>query len=395
MRPARLPIPPSRPGAPSVAGRRARAGLAGLLALASIACTAEEPPPSSTEAEITIAYLFDGSPPDAELVTGPPLAGLELAARQAGDVEIEPVNVGLEPAEALASLRALGEDPGVVAAVVAPWTGPPAGAIALLAEDRVPVVTLSWAWGPPPATAGEGLWLSFAVGRAAEAVLLLSGAASASPGDAAICLAGDDHPTSRTLLATTEELGRAVGAPEVVAAGVVTDEADAVAARIEDAGCAMLVWTGGADAATSLLREVPDPPATVATSRIKTEDGIELAASGPEVLTVCACADVSLSTDPTHQRFVHDLQAESGAPPGPFGVEAYDAGRLLIGLVDAEGDVREELAAALGGLERFRGLETVYAFEPDGSRAPGKEAGRWRAAGSRWMPAEPPTAPLA
>ena len=49
----------------------------------------------------------------------------------------------------MASLRALGEDRGVVAAVIAPWTAPPAGAIELLAEHGVPVVTLSWAWGPP------------------------------------------------------------------------------------------------------------------------------------------------------------------------------------------------------------------------------------------------------
>ncbi|MDQ4107385.1 MAG: hypothetical protein M3138_01085, partial [Actinomycetota bacterium] len=101
----------------------------------------------------------------------------------------------------------------------------------------------------------------------------------------------------------------------------------------------------------------------------------------------CACADVSLSTEPRWQRFVHDLQAESGAPPGALAVEAYDAGRLLIGSFGGTGGAREAVASALDDLTRLDGIAGTYAFEPDGSRAPDRLApDTWLAAGSRWLP---------
>ena len=115
-----------------------------------------------------------------------------------------------------------------------------------------------------------------------------------------------------------------------------------------------------------------------------------------EVLTVCACADVTLTLDPVLQRFVHDVQAESGAPPGPFGVEAYDAGSLLASIVtDIPGDdLRAGVVAALGDAADVEGIAGDYAFEPDGSRAPRTmPVGVWRAAGSRWLPVERSTVP--
>jgi hypothetical protein len=352
----------------------------------SVACT--EHVSRSAATGPTIAFLFDGSPSDADLVTAPALAGLELAAHESGGFEIEPVNVGLSPAEVTASLRALGDDRDVVAAVIAPWTAPPDGAIELLAAEGLPVVTLSWAWGPP--RGGKGPWLSFVAGRAREAVMLLSGA-NVAPEGAAVCLAGDDQATSRALLATAAQLGQAAGEPEIRAAGIADTgraaTADAVASRIGDSGCPVLAWIGGADVAAAILSSVHDPLSIVGTSRMKTDDGLALASSATAVSTVCACADVSPSTDPTSQRFVHDLQAESGSPPGPFAVEAYDAGRLVIGLLDGDAMTRERVATGLNLLTRFSGLVERYSFEPDGSRGPESlRTGLWRAAGSRWLP---------
>ena len=358
--------------------------------MVTVACT-EHVSPSHTTGP-TIAFLFDGSPLDAELVTSPALAGLELAAHEAGGVDIEPVNVGLHLDEVTASLRDLGDDRGVVAAVIAPWTAPPDGAIELLATEGVPVVTLSWAWGPP--REGDGLWLSLVAGRAREAVMLLSGA-NVAPKGVAPCLAGDDDVTSRALLATAEQLGEAAGDPGIRTVGIVqagrSATAEAVADRIDASGCPVLAWIGGADVAASVLPSVPDQPLIVGTSRMKTDDGLELASSETEVSTVCACADVSVSTERTSQRFVHDLQAESGAPPGAFAVEAYDGGRLLISLLEGESATRGHVAAGLEDLARFRGLVEGYRFGPDGSRAPESlSAGKWRAAGSRWLPGTAP-----
>jgi ABC-type branched-subunit amino acid transport system substrate-binding protein len=100
--------------------------------------------------------------------------------------------------------------------------------------------------------------------------------------------------------------------------------------------------------------------------------------------------------DPILQRFVHDVQAESGAPPGPFAVEAYDAGDLLASIAtDLPGDdLRAGVAAALADPADFEGIAGRYAFEPDGSRSPGSiTGGLWRAAGSRWLPVERSTVP--
>jgi hypothetical protein len=390
LRPARLPIPPSRPSGSRVAARGRRACVAALLLLMAAACTDDVSRPEGNGH--TIAYLLDGAPADAELVSSPALAGLELAARESANIEIEPMDVGVDRDEAMVSLRALAEDRGVVAAVIAPWTAPPAGAIELLAAEGLPVVTFSWAWGPPGE--GAGLWHSFVPERAREAVMLLSGAFV--PEGAPLCLAGDDHVTSRALLATTEELGEAAGDPELLIGGIAETgraaTAAAVAARIRDARCPSLVWIGGAMEAASILSSIDDPPSVVATSRMKTDEGLEVASTGVGLHTICACVDVSLSTEPRSQRFVHDLQAESGAPPGPFSVEAYDAGTLLMSLVQEGEGTRGELAKALGDLTRFRGLGGTYAFEPDGSRAR-SAVGVWRAMGSRWLP-EPRRPPL-
>jgi hypothetical protein len=100
-----------------------------------------------------------------------------------------------------------------------------------------------------------------------------------------------------------------------------------------------------------------------------------------------------VSTEPISQRFVHDLQAESGAAPGPFAVEAYDAGSMLIGLLDG-GGTREAVAAGLDDLDGSRGLVSAYAFEDSGSRSPaGSAVSVWRATGSRWLPEPAPGAP--
>ena len=386
LRPARLPIPPSRPERPSVTSRIARTALLALLVTGAAGCGEGG---SRADATVpTIAFLFDGSPPDADLVSGPALAGLELAALEAGAVEIEPVDVGEDPGEVREALRALGEDRRVLAAVVAPWTVPPAGAIEQLAADGLPVVTLSWAWGPP----ASGPWRSFVAGRAEEAIALLEAAGTVAPDGAPVCLAGDDDVTSRTLLATAEELGVGAGDPDVVPCGVArvssAESAEAVAARIADAGCPVLAWVGGASTAAAVLEAIPAPPTVVGTSRLKTDEGLALVGPGEGVLTECACPDVTLSIDPDPMRFVHDVQADSAAPPGPFAVEAYDAGSLLLEGLDGADHTRASVAELLYGISTFVGLVDTYVFEPDGSRAAvaPEAVGLWRAVGSRWLP---------
>jgi ABC-type branched-subunit amino acid transport system substrate-binding protein len=148
------------------------------------------------------------------------------------------------------------------------------------------------------------------------------------------------------------------------------------------------------EAATLLVAASDDPIPIVATSRMKTDDGTTLAAeNGAPVITTCGCLDVDLSLDDADQRFVHDLQAESGSAPGIFGVEAYDAGRLLVRLIDRAGGDRASLAAGLARTGSWDGLGGTYRLEPDGSWSQGTiPAAWWRAVGSRWLP-EPVSKP--
>ena len=164
LRPARLPIPPSRPGRPSVPAR-ALLTVAGAL-LASAGCGGSPAPDDAPR----IAFLFDGSWGEADEVAGPTLAGLRFAALDTGDPEtIQPVNLG----EGLAILREVAADPNVVATVVAPWTAAPPAATGLLVETEMPVVSLAWAWGRPSA---EAPWIRLAPDLAADVVLCFSDA---------------------------------------------------------------------------------------------------------------------------------------------------------------------------------------------------------------------------
>jgi hypothetical protein len=382
LRPARLPIPPSRPGASSVPARRVAAPLAVLLVAAALGGCGSS---SSPDEGPRIAFLFDGSSGDADEVTGPALAGLRFAALGTGRPEtVQPLNVGLGVEETAEMLDEVAADPAVVAAVVAPWTSPPEGSVERLGEARVPVVSLSWAWGPPP----DGVWRSLALDRTREAELLL-GAGTTTAGSPR-CLAGDTNPTSTGLVGNVLVEASRRGA-ELRPAGVVDQErpgtAAAVAGRLAGLGCEAILWTGGAEALELLLDADPDLLTVVGTSRLKTEGGISVGVTHParRLLAVCGCADVTLSLDPALQRFIHDFQTESGGAPGPFAVEAYDAGRLLLDLAGSGG--RSAVAEQLGRLREVRGLLGTYELEPDGAlRAAPTPPGTWRASGSRWLP---------
>jgi hypothetical protein len=389
LRPARLPIPPSRPGRTSVAGRASAKVAVALAGALLVGCVGRTPAgdgstPSAPPTIHTIAFLFDGSPQDADLVSGPALAGLELAAQRSSGIEIEPVNVGDDPDAAVEELGAIGDDPGVVAAVVAPLTAPPQGALAALGAAEVPVVSLSWAWGPPGG--GSGLWRSLAADEETEGALLLD----AGTGGLA-CIAGDGEATSRSLADTVS--GLAAGDPAILDAGTVDPgrpaTASAVAGRLSR--CRVVLWTGGVDSAALLFSEVPDPLAVVGTSRLKNDTTLEMVAGAQaRADTVCGCVDVTLSQEAPLQRFVHDFQAASAGPPGPFAVEAYDAGRMLVGLLREGVATRAGLAGRLTALRSFRGLVREYRFGADGALTPGSvTSGRWRASGSRWLPVGP------
>ena len=384
LRPARLPIPPSRPSTTSVPARRAATALLALATFALSACGRATPDPDEGP---RIAFLFDGSSGDADEVTGAALAGLRFAALGTGRPEaVQPQNVGLGADVTAEMLDELAADRGIVAALVAPWTRPAAGTVERLAAAGIAVVSLTWAWGPPE----DGVWRSLVIDRTREAELLLdTGAVHGAAAPA--CLAGDVHPTSVGLAGNVLVAAGRRGA-ELRPAGVVDPGVPAtvstVADRLTTFGCDAVLWTGGAATLELVLDADPELETVIGTSRLKTRGGISVAVTHPRrrLLATCGCADITLSRDPALQRFIHDYQTESGGAPGAFAVEAYDAGRLLLELA-GRGGGRAAVAEELDRLDEVEGLLGTYRFGSDGALRSGPTApGAWRAFGSRWLP---------
>jgi Periplasmic binding protein len=383
LRPARLPIPPSRPGRYRVATRPLTAWSLGLLLLVLAGCgTGAVGRDAGVRA---IAFVFDGSTDDADEVTGPALAGLRFAALASDRVEIEPVDVG-DPGSAAEELRALGHDRGVVAAVVAPWTPATEATVDALAGTGIPVFSFSWAWMTPGRTAAP--WRSVTLDPDREVGLLVRAGTWAAAATGPMCVASDPLAMSRTLARLVA--ARTASRSPMVDAGVVDPDrpatASTVAGRIGDAGCAAVLWTGGADVAALLAAERPPAHVLVGTSRIKTDDGLALAEGGIAVVATCGCADVNLSLEDATERFVHDFQTESASAPGPFAVEAYDVGDAILGALSGA-PTGGQIAAPIGSLDRFDGLVAPTTFGPDGQRDPREiPQAWWRASGSRWLP---------
>ena len=213
-----------------------------------------------------------------------------------------------------------------------------------------------------------------------------------------MCLAGDDHPTSRALFATAEEPGSSGGDPAVAMAGTVAGGdvpiADPVADRIEDAGCPVLAWTGG----TAGRGGGPFPAAGGPGARGRSLEDQDRRWAGAghrrprrrHHLRVC-------EREPVPGAGAHAVRARSP------GCERGSA-RSVRG-----GGVRRR--PVLAGSRHRRGKRTVsggrspprsrssasspvstgtYRFDRDGSRAAETlRWGRWRAMGFEWLPVEP------
>jgi len=307
---------------------------AALLATSLVACTRAD-----DEGLPVVVVIQDGTAPDAREVISPAILGFELGLEGSG-LMTRIVDVGdLDP-------EALARDPDVVAVMVAPFTGLGRAAAARLASAGLPIASLSEI-GPRHR---EGSTLRrFVPSLEVHARSLAGLGRGGSP-----CVAGDGSAWSDALAAAVAARTTLVGAP----AGVVRAAADA--------GCTTLIWTGAGDGATevaALLSARAPRIRLVLAARARTASVAETLGSPADA--VCPCADLSTSSAPSAQRFLHELQAATGLDPGPYAVEGYDAGRL-IGRSATGGRTRREVAASLAEVEHLGGVVARYRWRPTG-----------------------------
>ena len=168
----------------------------------------------------------------------------------------------------------------------------------------------------------------------------------------------------------------------------VIDERHGAVGRIAAAGCSVVAWSGTATGAAWLraaldrqgLGRLPlvvlDPARTVSFLEA-------IASTTGRTKAFCACLDISTSAEPEAITLLHRFQARFGIELGPFGVEGWDAGKLIAGIA-GERPSRASLAAALDALTSFRGLAGTYAFDGDGERSEAPVYS-YRATGARWL----------
>lgn len=317
---------------------------------------------------VAVLFIKDLSVPDADEHALPAARGAALAfatAQLAGSasvpVELEEVDLAQEP-EALAEAAA---DPAFVAAIVAP--GVSAEALGLPAD--LPVIALS-GLGERPVTA-------FA--RLVPRIEPMADAVAARLRGTRPCILSEDPAPDPLGDLLAERIRRATHAliDPATAASVVTE-----------AGCDVVVWAGGPDAAAEAAAALESSGLPfVGGDRLLDPDFLATAGPAAEgALALCACADVSTSTDLAARRFIQDYQSEHGAAPGAYAVEGWDAARLLLSALGGGAPTREQMAARLAGLSSAEGLARGYRFEPGGELARPRSFVRvYRVEGGRWM----------
>jgi ABC-type branched-subunit amino acid transport system substrate-binding protein len=168
----------------------------------------------------------------------------------------------------------------------------------------------------------------------------------------------------------------------------VIDERHGAVGRIAAARCSVVAWSGTAAGAAwlraALDRQELSRLPLVVLDPARTVSFLEAVASTTgRTKAFCACLDISTSAEPDAITLLHAFQARFGIELGPFGVEGWDAGTLIVESA-GERPSRASVAAALDTMRSFQGLAGTYGFEDDGERSDAPLYA-YRATGARWL----------
>ena len=368
---------------------RALAVLAATTALAA-ACTGGgvDDPASESPVELVtvkVAFFQDGSVESPNIHGQPAFLGLKLALSQAIESETLPVLPELvgfdtkgDPSVAADLAREVAADPTYVAAVAAPFWLDTSEVAAVLGDAGIPVLSLAGSAHPD-----DGSWFPMVAGRA-QMTEALAGYVRGLRGAGGVCSAGDGSEYARTIGERLETRLRG-SLYATVSVTPTSGDAAAAAATIVDSGCSTVVWTGFGTGAGELRAALADVP-MVGTDAMSDPTFLEVAGPAAEdTVVVCPCVDLTTSTDPVAQRFVHDFQADYSTPPGGYAAEGWDAGGLLLRAFATGVTTRDDVSAELSGAAPFEGLAATYATGAPGSA----RVHLSRVDGGRWVAVAP------
>ncbi len=330
-----------------------------LLAACETAAPASPAGPGSPTPIVKVAFLRDLSMPDADEHALPASQAIRLAFETAMLQDPSSVPVELEEfdlAQDAADLESIDADPSYVGVIVAPGVN---GDDAELDTD-LPVVSLSGLG------AGDGrrAWVRMVAPLATTADTLAGRLRRSSA-----CVLAEDPPPDPLYGLLSEALPGATARP-------VDPSASPATAAAAD---------GSTVRAIRGLQRLD--VAFIGGDRLLDPDFLSTAGSAAEAaVALCACANVSTSTELAARRFIQDYQSEHGVAPGAFAVEGWDAAHLILRAAGDRGITRALVARSLGALATFDGLEGIRRFRADGEPLEPRALLRlYRVEGGRWV----------
>ena len=343
--------------------------IAMLLAACESAAPASPAGPGSPTPVVKVAFVRDLSMTDAEEHALPASQAIRLAFETAMLQDPSSVPVELEEfdlTQDATDLESIDADPSYVGVIVAPGVN---GDHAELDTD-LPVVSLSGLG------AGDGrrAWVRM-VAPLATTVDALAGRLRRS----SACVLAEDPPPDPLYGLLSEALpGATARTVDPAAAGAVAGEAR----------CDVVIWAGGPNAGGEAARSLQGLDVVfIGGDRLLDPDFLSTAGPAAEgAVALCACANVSTSTELAARRFIQDYQSEHGVAPGAFAVEGWDAAHLILRAAGDRGITRALVARSLGGLRTADGLEGTRRFAADGEPLEPRALLRlYRVEGGRWV----------
>jgi Periplasmic binding protein len=318
---------------------------------------------------VKVAFVRDLSTPDAEEHALPASQAIRLAFETASLQDPSSVPVELEEfdlTQDAADLESIDGDPTYVGVIV----GPGVNGDDVELDTDLPVVSLSGLG------AGDGrrAWVRM-VPPLATTVDALTGRLRRS----SACVLAEDPPPDPLYGLLSEALpGATARTVDPAAAGAVAGEAR----------CDVVIWAGGPNAGGEAVRSLRGLDVVfLGGDRLLDPDFLSTAGPAAEgAVALCACANVSTSTELAARRFIQDYQSEHGVAPGAFAVEGWDAAHLILRAAGDRGITRALVARSLGGLRTADGLEGTRRFAADGEPLEPRALLRlYRVEGGRWV----------